>query len=110
MVFCPVFLSCISASAAVHAQPYAEEFEQHAAHEHGNVTINVALEEKQLVIELDSPAVNVIGFEHEPRTDDERAAVHTASDVLKSGKGLFGLPKDALCLFEGAEIKAPKWE
>ena len=110
MVFCPIFLSCISANAAVHAEPHSEEFEQHAAHEHGKVMINVALEEKQLVIELDSPAVNVVGFEHAPRTDSERAAVRAASDLLKSGKGLFGLPKDALCLFQGAEVKAPKWE
>ena len=110
MAFGPFLLSCNSASAAVHAEPQPEEFEQHAAHEHGKVMINVALEEKQLVIELDSPAVNVVGFEHAPRTDDERAAVRTASDLLKSGKGLFGLPKDALCLFQGAEVKPPKWE
>ena len=88
---------------------HAEEFEQHAPHEHGKVTINVALEEKLLVIELDSPAVNVVGFEHEPRTDGERAAVRTASDLLKSGQGLFGTPQDALCLFEGADVKA-QWE
>jgi hypothetical protein len=110
VVFWPGFLSCISASAAKQPERPPEEFEQHAAHEHGKVTINVALEEKKLVIELDSPAVNVIGFEHEPRTDDERTAVRTASNLLKSGKGLFGLPKDALCLFEGADVKAPKWE
>jgi Protein of unknown function (DUF2796) len=110
MAFCPFFLSCIAANAAVHAEPHPEEFEQHAAHEHGKVMINVALEEKQLVIELDAPAVNVVGFEHEPRTDAERTAVRTVSDVLKSGKGLFGLPKDALCLFQGSDIKAPKWE
>jgi Protein of unknown function (DUF2796) len=110
MVFCPVFLSCLSASAAVHTNAHADEFEERAAHEHGKVTINVALEETQLVIELDSPAVNIVGFEHEPRTDGERAAVRKASDILKSGKGLFGLSKDALCMFEGADIKAPKWE
>jgi hypothetical protein len=104
--FCPVLLLCILAGVSARA----EEFEQHAAHEHGKVTINAALEEKLLVIELDSPAVNVIGFEHEPRTDDERTAVRAASDFLKSGRGLFGIPKEALCLFEGANVKAPRWE
>jgi ABC-type branched-subunit amino acid transport system ATPase component len=38
----------------------AEEFEQHPPHEHGKVTINAALDGSQLVIELDSPAVNVL--------------------------------------------------
>jgi hypothetical protein len=37
-VFCPIFLSCISANAAVHAEPNPDEFEQHAAHEHGSET------------------------------------------------------------------------
>ena len=45
----------------------AEEFEQHHAHEHGKVTLNVAIDESTLVVELDAPAINVVGFEHAPR-------------------------------------------
>jgi Protein of unknown function (DUF2796) len=88
----------------------AEEFEQHPPHEHGKVTINAALDGNQLVIELDSPAVNVVGFEHEPRNDDERAAVSAAGKLLRDGRGLFAMPKEARCQFEKAEIKAPRWE
>lgn len=88
----------------------AEEFEQHPPHEHGKVTINAALEGNQLVIELDSPAVNVVGFEHEPRNDDERAAVGAAAKLLGNGRGLFTLPREARCQFEKADLKAPNWE
>ena len=37
----------------------AHEREQHPPLEHGNVTINAALDGNQLVIEITSPAVNV---------------------------------------------------
>ncbi len=43
-----------------------EEFEQHHAHEHGKVTLNVAVDAAALLVELDAPAVNVVGFEHSP--------------------------------------------
>ena len=88
----------------------ADEFEQHPPHEHGKVTINAALDGTQLVIELDSPAVNVVGFEHEPRNDDERAAVTAAAKLLGNGRGLFTLPREARCQFEKADIKIPRWE
>jgi hypothetical protein len=101
----PIFFCALASTPAG-----AAEFAQRAAHEHGKVTINAALDGSQLVIELDSPAINVVGFEHEPRTDDERAAVRSAADLLKSGRSLFGMPKEALCLFKAADIKAPHWE
>jgi hypothetical protein len=102
---------CAAAFRVLVAQPIlAEEFEQHPPHEHGKVTINAALDGNQLVIELDSPAVNVVGFEHEPRNDDEHAAVTAAAKLLANGRGLFALPKEARCQFEKADVKAPQWE
>ncbi len=88
----------------------AEEFEQHAAHEHGKITINVALEKQELSIELDAPAVNVVGFEHVPRTAQEKAAAAGAAMLLKSESGLFGMPPEARCRLSGAQINGPHWE
>lgn len=88
----------------------ADEFVQRPPHEHGRVTINAALEGNELVIEFDSPAVNVVGFEHAPRTDDERAAVQAAATLLHNGRGLFGMPPEARCQFEKTDLKAPQWE
>jgi hypothetical protein len=87
-----------------------EGFEQHAAHEHGKVTINIALDGRELVVELDSPAVNVVGFEHKPRTEAERAVVRDAAAMFDSGRGLLGTPKEAACLFQRTELKAPQWD
>jgi hypothetical protein len=105
-----IFCLGLLASAVATGVACAEEFEQRGVHEHGKVTINAAVDGKELVIELDSAAVNVVGFEHEPRTDAERAAVRDASDLLKSGHGLFGTPREALCTFQATDLKAPHWE
>jgi hypothetical protein len=110
LLFAPAACCAVAFCVLLTHPTLAEEFEQHHPHEHGKVTINAALDGNQLVIELDSPAVNVVGFEHEPRNDDERAAVSAAAELLGNGRGLFTLPKEARCQFEKAEIKAPQWE
>jgi hypothetical protein len=108
----PRAAACCAAAVCIPlARPIpAQEFEQHPPHEHGKVTINAALDGNQLVIEISSPAVNVVGFEHEPRNDDERAAVRAAAKLLESGRGLFTMPKEARCQFEKTAVKPPQWE
>jgi len=100
-----LMLAC-AAAAAFAAE---EKFEQHV-HEHGKVTLNVALEGQALSIELDAPADNVIGFEHAPRTDAERSAIATAATLLQSGNGLFAFPPGAACKFAKSELHAPEWQ
>ncbi|HWM70386.1 MAG TPA: DUF2796 domain-containing protein [Steroidobacteraceae bacterium] len=88
----------------------AEEFEQHHAHEHGKVTLNVAIDESTLVVELDAPAINVVGFEHAPRTKTERAATQQATQYIQTGRGLLGFPPAADCHFLRTELTEPHWE
>ena len=110
LLFAPAACCAVACCVVLTRPSPAEEFEQHPPHEHGMVTINAALDGNQLVIELHSPAVNVVGFEHEPRNDGERAAVSAAGKLLRDGRGLFTMPKEARCQFEKAAIKAPQWE
>jgi hypothetical protein len=100
----------LSLSLLAVAGAHAEDFVQHPPHEHGKVTLNVVLENSQLMIELDSPAVNVVGFEHAPRTASERAAVDQAAQLLTSGKGLLGTTPEASCTFQKAQISPLQWE
>ena len=87
----------------------AETFEQHGAHEHGKLTLNVALEADTLTVELDSPAMNILGFEHAPRTADEKRAVEAAHTFLKAGSGMFGVPPAARCSLAGVSLTLPEW-
>ena len=67
----------------------AEEYRHHEAHEHGVAHMNVALEGNELFIEFISPAANIVGFEHHPRTPEQKDAVNDAVNKLRTGDRLF---------------------
>ncbi len=74
------------------------------AHVHGEAEFAAALDGPQLVVELRSAAWNILGFEHEPRTDGEKAAAAQAQRSLLDGAALFGPSADAGCTQTDADI------
>ena len=42
-------------------------------HEHGHVELNVAVDGKNLFVEVHSPSQSFLGFEHRPETDQEKS-------------------------------------
>ncbi len=100
-----IFVMSVAAFAAT-----AQEFEQQGVHEHGRVTLNIAVEENTLAVELEAPALNVVGFEHEPRTDEQRKIVSDMVLLLQSGQGLFGVPRSAGCKLAESDVKTPEKE
>ncbi|MDF1614146.1 DUF2796 domain-containing protein [Desulfurivibrio dismutans] len=78
----------------------------HGAHVHGRAEINLIVEETMLVIDLLSPAMNLVGFEHQPRNHEQRAAIKAAKELLSDGKKLFALPATAHCRQVKAEISS----
>jgi hypothetical protein len=73
-------------------QVQAGDQRHHEAHVHGVAHMNIAFERNNLYIELSSPAANIVGFEHHPRTEEQKAAVKTAIESLEAGEKLFALP------------------
>ena len=67
----------------------AEERRHHGAHEHGVANLNVAIEGNSVYIEFSSPAANIVGFEHHPRTHEQKDAVADAVNNLQKGDLLF---------------------
>lgn len=62
------------------AQAQADEKHHHqSAHTHGNAHLQVAVEGDSADLIFRSPAANLLGFEHEPRTDEQRQAVQEAN-------------------------------
>lgn len=51
------------------------------AHEHGSLTLEVAVEGKQINIEIEAPAESFLGFEYIPKTAKEKAA-YTKAETL----------------------------
>ena len=79
----------------------------HGAHEHGAAELTVALDGQALVIELISPLDNLVGFEHAPANDTQRAALVEAGRLLSDADAMFALPVAAACRFEHADIESP---
>ena len=75
----------------------ASETREHGSHVHGIGKLNVALDGKDLFVELDSPAANIIGFEHEPKNDQQKHVVHEAIELLEKGEKLFVFSAKAQC-------------
>jgi hypothetical protein len=73
---------------------------EHGAHVHGVASLNVAVDGDKLLIELDSPAANLVGFEHAPRDDAQREAVDKAKAQLADGAALFVPDAQAGCALE----------
>jgi len=80
----------------------AAEHRHHKAHEHGVAQMNVVLEGNDLYVEFNSPAASIVGFEHQPNTKEQKAAVDQAVETLKKGATLFVLSSGA----EGSFVKS----
>lgn len=102
-------LFCAMPFHALHAHDHHDEHDHHAhaAHEHGVATLRVASAGKALVIEFLSPLDNLVGFEHEPRSDEQRKAMADAETLLRDGAALFSLPAAAGCQLLGAKLDSP---
>jgi len=85
-------LVCAAGSPAM-----AGEFRSRGVHEHGSATVDIAVQDATLDIALHSPAINVVGFEHAPRSADEKSALAQANRVFTSPKELFSMPAAAAC-------------
>jgi hypothetical protein len=67
----------------------AEEKRLHGAHEHGVANLNIAVEGNNVYIEFTRSAANIVGFEHHPRTHEQKDAVKDAVEKLLKGDALF---------------------
>jgi hypothetical protein len=94
------------AAACTTAALAAEEHRRHGAHEHGSAELNVAWEGKTVTIELESPAVNIVGFEHQPRTDAQKKAVSSAMATLKKPDSLFTFTPEARCTGKATGVES----
>ncbi len=77
------------------------------AHEHGVAKLNAVLDGNTLELELDSPAMNLVGFEHAANSDADKAKVAAVRQQLEQPLKLFGLPAAAGCKEDQQELESP---
>ena len=77
-----------------------------SAHQHGTGQLNLVVEGDRVAIELIAPGADIVGFEHKPSSDADRAAVAAAAESLAKGGDLFAFTPGAGCSFDEAEVKS----
>jgi hypothetical protein len=65
--------------------------------EHGVARLDVAVDATSVNLFLEVPLDSLVGFEREPRSDDERKQVEVALAQLRNSVALFGIDPAAAC-------------
>ena len=90
------------ASAALPAS--ADEHRQLGAHVHGHGLLNIAIEGNTISMELEVPGADIVGFEHEPSTPEQKAAIADAKQKLLNALALFGPASEAGCALRHVKV------
>lgn len=81
-----------------------EGHEQHGAHEHGVANLSIAVGDKGVEIMLQSPAANIVGFEHAASSDEDKQKLAAAKAKLEAGADLFAINDSAGCELNSATV------
>jgi hypothetical protein len=81
-----------------------DEHRQLGAHEHGHGTLDIAVEDNRVSMELEAPGMDIVGFEHEATSDEQKAVLEKAKAELAKPLALFKLPEAAGCSVKEARV------
>ncbi|MHB0817579.1 DUF2796 domain-containing protein [Stutzerimonas stutzeri] len=90
-----------------HHDHHHDEHASLGTHEHGVGQLDAALEGTRLEIELRSPAVNLLGFEHAPNNAADKHKVADTRAQLEQPDRLFGLSTEAGCRLDETSLESP---
>lgn len=76
------------------------------SHEHGASRMNIVIEGKNLFLEFESPWMNLIGFEHQPSTQEQLEKLNNALDTLSDPSGLIDISSAAECLVASVDVNS----
>ena len=93
-------LSSFMGAARAQMQPAAHR------HVHGVASVDVAIDVASITVTMSSPLDNLIGFEHPPRTDAERAAANAAVASLRQGDKIFVVDPAAGCTLKSVDLSS----
>lgn len=91
----------VSMSAMAHASG-----NRHAkAHTHGKGKLNIAVEGNKVSLALEAPGADIVGFEHEAKTDKQKAAIESAKAKLSDALALFKPSASAGCSLSQVKVE-----
>lgn len=94
-----LLLSGLTVAISMSAQTVAAQ----SAHVHGEGQVNIAIDGNRIFMALESPGADIVGFEYEARSSDEKAAVKQAIAQLGDPMLLVLFEADAGCAVRQAK-------
>ena len=76
---------------------FAESTRQMESHEHGVGELNMAIDGNVVAMEFHAPGSDIVGFEYEATSDEDKAAIAAAIETLSNPMNLFSFPAAAEC-------------
>jgi hypothetical protein len=104
-VFVASFVSVIACS-LIPVSVTAEMKRQHEAHEHGHAILNVAQEGKEIELSFEIPAMDMVGFEHQPSNQAQKDKIQGIYELLKQGNKVVAFNSAASCALESAKVES----
>jgi hypothetical protein len=89
--------SAVALAGLAAAAPQAAMAQAARAHVHGQLKLDIVVEGPTVVIEMESPLDNFVGFERAPKTDAEKKAANDAIAQLRAADQLFKIDPAANC-------------
>ena len=83
---------------------FAEETRQVDKHEHGVGELNIAIQSNTMVLEFIIPGADVVGFEHEAKSEQDKAIVSAASTKFDDYNNIFIIPTNSKCILISSKI------
>ncbi len=99
-VFAVLALSLLASSAIAD-----EERRQMGKHEHGHGVLNIAIEGSKVVMSLEAPGSDIVGFEHKAETDEQKAAIESGKAKLGKAGDLFEFTAAANCKLASSSVE-----
>ncbi len=78
-----------------------------AQHVHGVVELGIVVENDTVAISLTAPLSDVVGFEHEPKNDEQAKLIEQAATMLADPDAMFGLAKSVSCEVANKTVDGP---
>ena len=99
------FVLVLSMLVSTYISAESDHHEHHEAHTHGEADMVVVFDAGKLVVEMESPAENLLGFEHEPKAQEQKTRVKTVYEVLQKPEALFDI--SAACDLTKNQVEVP---
>lgn len=77
------------------------------AHVHGVAGLQIAVDGPTLTLSLRTPLENVVGFEHAPRTEQQKKALRDAEESLNNPVSHFAPTAAARCEASSSKLESP---